>query len=297
LEKKEKIGFIGLGKMGLPMANRLIDNGYSLVVHDVLKERTSTLTAKGAVSKNSAKDVCSQSDLIVTSLPDDSVLNSVALGPGGILEGVVKGKVFLDMSTVSPEISSRVAKAAEEKGLQFLRATVVGSPKYAEGGTLTIFLSGLEELYSRCLPILNILGQKLFYVGSSEEARYLKLVINLIIGTTAMIVGEALVFGERGGLDWNKMLDAIGNSVVASPVVLYKLQPLRDRDFSPTFSISQMAKDFDIALSTGRARGIPLPVASIVAQFMGMMKATGRGEMDLWALVTLMEELTGVKKS
>lgn len=293
---KANVGFIGLGKMGNPMANRLIDAGYSLMVYDLLKEVTLGLVAKGASVGDSPKAVCTQSDVIITMIPDDAVLESVVMGENGILEGAEKGKTLIDTSTVSPEASSRVAEAAKRQGVNFLRATVSGSPKFAEAGTLTIFISGPEEVYRNCSAIFSVLSQKLHYVGTGEEARYVKLLINMIIGTTAMIVAEALTFGEQGGVDWNKMLDAIGSSVVASPIIGYKLQPLKDRDLKPTFTISQMAKDFDLALMTGRSRGVPMPFTSLVRQFMRMMQATGRGEMDLWALLTLMEELAGVKK-
>jgi 3-hydroxyisobutyrate dehydrogenase-like beta-hydroxyacid dehydrogenase len=296
MNAKAKIGFIGLGKMGNPMANRLIDAGYSLTVYDLLKETTMGLAAKGAMVADSPKAVAAPSDVIITMIPDDVALESVVMGANGILEGVKSGKTLIDTSTVSPDASSRVAEAAKKKGVNFLRSTVSGSPKFAEAGTLTLFISGPEEVYKKCSDIFGLLGQKLNYVGTGEEARYVKLLINMIVGTTAMIVSEALTFGEKGGVDWNKMLDAIGTSVVASPVVGYKLQPLKDRDLKPTFTVSQMSKDFDLALMAGRSRGVPLPITSLVRQFMRMMQATGRGEWDLWALVTLMEELAGVRK-
>ena len=282
--------------MGNPMANRLIDAGYSLTVYDLLKEATVGLAAKGAVVADSPKSVAAPSDVVITMIPDDVALESVVMGGNGILEGTQKGKTLIDTSTVSPDASSRVAEAAKRKGVNFLRATVSGSPKFAEAGTLTLFISGSEEVYKNCSAIFGLLGQKLNYVGKGEEARYVKLLINMIVGTTAMIVSEALTFGEKGGVDWNKMIDAIGTSVVASPVVGYKLQPLRDRDLKPTFTVSQMSKDFDLALMAGKSSGVPLPITSIVRQFMRMMQATGRGEWDLWALLTLMEELAGVKK-
>ena len=208
-------------------------------------------------------------------IPDDVALESVVMGANGILEGVKSGKTLIDTSTVSPDASSRVAEAAKRKGVNFLRATVSGSPKFAEVGTLTLFISGPEEVYKDCSANLwPLLGQKLNYVGAGEEARYVKLLINMIVGTTAMIVSEALTFGEKGGVDWTKMLDAIGTSVVASPVVGYKLQPLKDRDLKPTFTVSQMSKDFDLAMMAGKSTGVPLPITSLVRQFMRMMQAS-----------------------
>ena len=124
----------------------------------------------------------------------------------------------------------------------------------------------------------------------------MKLLINMVVGTTAMVVAEALAFGEKGGVDWIKMLDSLGGSVVASPLIGYKVQPLKDRNLPPTFTVSQFAKDFDLALTTGKALSVPMPITSTVSQFWRMMKATGRGDLDAWSVVFLMEELAGIKK-
>jgi len=223
-------------------------------------------------------------------------LERKALGKEGILEVAQEGKILIDMSTISPMASSRVAEVAKKKGVKYLRTTVSGSPKFAEAGILTIFISGPEEVYQKCHAILGTLGQKLFYLGTGEEARYLKLLINMVAGTTAMVVAEALTFGEKAGVDWIKMLDGLGGSVVASPLIGYKVQPLKDRNFPPTFTVSQLAKDFDLALATGRALSVPMPITSTVSQFLGIMKATGRGDLDAWSVLFLMEELAGIKK-
>jgi 3-hydroxyisobutyrate dehydrogenase-like beta-hydroxyacid dehydrogenase len=296
MAEKEKIGLVGLGKMGNPMVKRLIEKGYTVTVYDKIKDRAKELTGAGALMTDSSKAVAASADVIISMIPDDRALEAVALGKEGILEGAREGKILIDMSTVSPFASSRVAEEAKKKGVKYLRATVSGSPKFAESGILTIFVSGPEEVYQKCQTILGALGQKLFYVGAGEEARYLKLLINMIVGTTAMIVAEALTFGEKGGVNWVKMLEGLGGSVVASPLIGYKVQPLKDRNLPPTFTISQIAKDFDLALATGKALSVPMPITSTVSQFLEMMKATGRGELDAWSVVFLMEELAGLKK-
>jgi 3-hydroxyisobutyrate dehydrogenase-like beta-hydroxyacid dehydrogenase len=296
MTEKEKIGFVGCGKMGNPMAKRLMNAGYSLIVYDLIEERTKELVATGALAADSLKSVAIRTDVIITMIPDDPAIEAVALGKEGILQVAQEGKILIDMSTISPMASSRVAEVAKKKGVKYLRTTVSGSPKFAEAGILTIFISGPEEVYQKCLAILGTLGQKLFYVGTGEEARYLKLLINMVVGTTALIVAEALSFGEKGGVDWTKMLDGLGGSVVASPLIGYKVQPLKDRNFPPTFTVSQLAKDFDLALATGKALSVPMPITSIVSQFLGIMKATGRGDLDAWSVLFLMEELAGIKK-
>ncbi len=296
MAEKEKIGFVGLGKMGNPMVKRLTDSGYTVTVYDRIKERVKELTATGALAADSLKSVAVPADVMITMIPDDRAIEAVALGKEGILESAKEGTILIDMSTISPFASSRVAEEAKKKGVKYLRATVSGSPKFAESGILTIFVSGPEEVYQKCHAILGTLGQKLFYVGAGEEARYLKLLINMIVGTTAMIVAEALTFGEKGGVDWIKMLEGLGGSVVASPLIGYKVQPLKDRKLPPTFTVSQIAKDFDLALATGKALSVPMPITSTVSQFLEIMKATGRGDLDAWSVVFLMEELAGIKK-
>ena len=296
MTEKEKIGFVGCGKMGNPMAKRLINAGYSLIAYDLIEERTKELVAMGALAADSLKSVAIRTEVIITMIPDDPAIEAVALGKEGILEVAQEGKILIDMSTISPMASSRVAEVAKKKGVKYLRTTVSGSPKFAEAGILTIFISGPEEVYQKCHAILGTLGQKLFYLGTGEEARYLKLLINMVAGTTAMVVAEALTFGEKAGVDWIKMLDGLGGSVVASPLIGYKVQPLKDRNFPPTFTVSQLAKDFDLALATGRALSVPMPITSTVSQFLGIMKATGRGDLDAWSVLFLMEELAGIKK-
>jgi len=294
--KKVKIGWVGLGKMGYPMAKRLLDAGYPLTVYDIIPEKAEEIKAHGAKTTDSPKAVSTNSDVVITMIPDDTVLESVTLAKRGVFEGTRRNSIFIDMSTVSPVASSRVAKGAENKGIKYLRAPVSGSTVLAESGSLTIFVSGQKDTYEKCLDIFRVLGQKTFYVGPEDESRYLKLLLNMMVGITSAMTAEALTFGERGGMDWNQMIDIISNSVVASPLIGYKAQMLKDRNFAPAFTIDQMAKDFDIALEMGKALNLPMPVTVLARQFFGMMKAKGKGNLDFFGLVLLMEELSGIKQ-
>jgi 3-hydroxyisobutyrate dehydrogenase-like beta-hydroxyacid dehydrogenase len=295
MSPKEKIGFVGVGKMGNPMARRLIDAGYSVILYDIVGERAKALEPLGASVAGSLKSVA-KADVVISMIPDDSAIEAVALGKEGVLENSGEGAVYIDLSTVSPFASSRVADAAKSKGVKYLRGAVSGSTQFAQEGTLSIFISGPEEVYRKYSAALSALGKKFFYVGAGEEARYLKLLINMVVGTTAMIVAEALTFGEKGGVDWIKMLEGIGGSVVASPLLGYKVQPLKERKIPPTFTASQFAKDFDLALATGKLLSLPMPITSAVSQFWNIMKATGKGDQDAWGVIFLMEELAGIKK-
>lgn len=295
MAEKQSIGWIGLGKMGIPMSQNLVKEGYSLTVYNRSTEKTKELADVGAQVADSPKDAAAASDIIISMISDDAVLEAVSTGPGGAFEGAKEGSIYIDMSTVSPQASARVAAAAEAKGIKYLRAPVSGSTVLATAGTLTIFASGPADAYEQCVELFEIMGQKSFHVGTAEEARYLKLVLNMMVGLTSAMTAEALVFGEKGGMDWEKMIDIVNASVVASPLVGYKAQMLKDRNYTAAFTASQMAKDFDIALDTGKAMDLPMPLTSIVRQFYGTMKATGKGELDFFAYVKMLEELGGIK--
>lgn len=292
---KQSIGWIGLGKMGTPMSQNLVKEGYSLTVYNRSKEKTKELADAGAKVADTPKALAAGSDIIISMISDDSVLEAVSIGSDGAFAEAKEGTIYIDMSTVSPQSSAKVAEAAKAKGIKYLRAPVSGSTFLAASGTLTIFASGPADAYEECVDIFNILGQKSFHVGTDEEARYLKLVLNMMVGLTSAMTAEALAFGEKGGMDWETMIDIVNASVVASPLVGYKAQMLKDRNYAPAFTANQMSKDFDIALSTGKAMDLPMPLTSIVREFYGMMRATGKGDLDFFAFVKMLEELGGIK--
>ncbi len=294
MAEKQKIGWIGLGKMGIPMSKNLVKAGYPVTVYNRTKEKTKELAAEGAQVADSPRELAAGVDVVISMISDDPVLETVSTGPSGAFEGARTGAIYIDMSTVSPVASGRVAEVAEKKGIKYLRAPVSGSTALATAGTLTIFASGPKDAYDQCVDVFGAMGQKSFHVGAGDEARYLKLLLNMMVGITSAMTAEALIFGERGGMDWTQMIDIISNSVVASPLIGYKAQPLKDRNFTPAFTADQISKDFDIALDTGRSLSVPMPITSLARQFFGAMKATGKGDLDFFGLVTLMEDLAGI---
>lgn len=295
MSPKDKIGWIGLGKMGNPMSRNLLKAGYPLTVYDIVNESSMKLAELGANVAGSPMELATEVDVIISMIPDDAALQEVFMGQNGIFQGVTGDVLYIDMSTVSPIISSHVGELAKEKGIKYLRAPVSGSTESAETATLTILVSGDKETHELCKGIFDALGQKCFHVGEGDEARYLKLLLNMMVGITSAMTAEALTFGKRGGLDWNQMVEVINNSVVASPLIGFKVQLLKDRSFSPAFTASQMAKDFDLALDTGRSMDIPMPITALTRQLYGAMKAMGKGGLDYFGLVALMEEIAGIK--
>jgi len=295
MNAKPNLGWIGVGKMGTPMSTHLLTAGYQLAIYDIAPSAMNALTERGATAAASPVEVAEQADIIISMIPDDSALEAVAVGPQGIFQSAGKGRIYIDMSTVSPATSARIGKAAENKGIQYLRAPVSGSTESAVNAALTILVSGPQDAFDRCRTIFEKLGQKVFHVGPGDQARYLKLLINMMVGITSAMTAEALTFGKRGGIDWDQMVDLINNSVVASPLIGFKVQLLKERKFAPMFTAAQMAKDFDLALDTAREMDIPIPLTALTRQLYGAMKATGKGELDYFGLVALMEEMAGIK--
>lgn len=294
MDKKLSIGWIGLGKMGDPMVANLLKAGFAVSVFNRTKKKAQVVIDKGAVFVDSMSKLAAGADVVVSMISDDTALKAVSIDAGGAFDGIKPGTIYIDMSTVSPIASAEVAAVAEKKGVKYLRAPVSGSTALATAGTLTILASGPKDAYDDCTEIFDAMGKISFHVGTGEEARYLKLLLNMMVGVTAAMVGEALTFGKRGGMEWEQMIDIICNSVVASPLISYKAQALKDRNFTPAFTASQMAKDFDIALDTARSMDVPMPMTAMMRQNLGSMKANGSGELDFFAYLTLLEQMAGL---
>lgn len=294
MANKPSVGWVGLGKMGIPMVVNLLKAGFPVSVYNRTVEKAQSLVGNGAAVSASVGDASAASDIIISMISDDAALAEVALGPNGILARARANAIYIDMSTVSPTASAKVAEAAAAKGVAYIRAPVSGSTAVAAAGNLTILASGPREAYDRVLPVFEAMGKVQFYVGAGEDARFIKLCLNMMVGITAAMAAEGLILCEAGGTNWQQTIDVVNSSVVASPLIGYKAQALKDRNFAPAFSASQMAKDFDLALETGRSLNVPLPVTSVVRQFLGAMKGTGKGDLDFFAYVTLLEELAGL---
>jgi len=290
------IAFIGVGRMGLPMIANLLRAGFSVHAYDILAERVALVSALGAVPAPSIAAATAEADIVISMIMDDTVLETVALGEDGVLNAASPDTLFVDMSTVSPVISQKVATVASAKGIAYLRAKVSGSIKPAEDGALTIFASGSRHAYDACAKVFEALGIHQYYVGKNDEAIYLKLVHSIMVGITAAMIGEAFAFGECGGVNWGQMIDVINNSALNSPFFDYKAPLLRARSFDgqqSSFNIA--AKDIDLALIAADPLHIPMPITSLVREFLRSMQARGYGDMDFIGIVTLFEEMAGLQ--
>lgn len=291
----ERIGFIGLGRMGMPMSKNLLRAGFELKVFDILPAPVSELVANGAEPATCPADAARDADLVISMILDDAVLAQVALGDDGVLLGAARGAIYADMSTVSPMASARVARVAEQKGIRYLRAKVSGSIKPATEGTLTIFASGPRDAYERCLPAFSALGRQLYYVGDAEQAIYLKLVHSIMVGITAAMVGEAFTFGERGGTDWGQIIEVINHSALSSVLLNYKAPLLQERDYTtPQSTVDVAAKDMDLALGAAKEMNLPMPITSLARELYRVMQAHGEGTLDFIGIVKLFEAMAGI---
>lgn len=285
-----RIGWIGIGNMGAPICRNLLAAGHQVAVHDIDPVRLAELQAAGAVVATDAADLVARADLVFTMVPNDRVLLSVV---EGIAARLKPGQAFIDMSTISPATSARVADLLAPAGTAYLRAPVSGSTAGAAAGTLAIYCSGPRNAYEAALPVLARIGNRQSHVGDAEEARVLKLLINMIVCITPAVVGEALAFGQRSGLDWTMMIEAIGGSAAASALIRYKSDMMKRRDWTAMASVDLTAKDLDLALDWGRARRVPMPFTALAQQLNSAFQASGDGADDFFSVVTWPERLAG----
>lgn len=288
------IGFIGIGRMGSPMARFMLQGGYKLTVCDPNPEMVKKAVSHGAAAADSVAQCAQQSDVVFSSLPDDKILAQTALGEKGILASLKQGGIYIDTSTVSPAISTEIAQAAAKRGIQYLRMPVSGNSNSAEAGELTALVSGPAEAWKLVEPMVKKFSTAQVYVGDGEQARYMKLVINLVVANTAGVLAEALALGRKGGLEWSTMLDGLSASTVGSPWVKAKARLLKTRDFTPTFTPNQLSKDLDLMLDAGDALGVPLQLTATTRQLMKATNADGYAAEDFIAVVKLLERLSGL---
>jgi 2-hydroxy-3-oxopropionate reductase len=287
----EKIGFIGLGIMGGPMAKNLIEEGYELVLYNRTREKAEELAGDGAEVAGSPKEVAQQSDIIVTMLPDSPQVEEVLAGEDGVFEGVREGSLIVDMSTISPVVTRELAGQAGERGASILDAPVSGGDVGAQQGTLSIMAGGSEEDFARAKPLFEVMGKTVTHVGPVGAGQTAKACNQIIVALNIEAVSEALVLGSKAGVDPAKILDALSGGLAGSAVMEAKREKMLGHDFDPGFRVELHHKDLGIALAAGREYGVSLPVTAILDQMLESLKAKGRGDRDHSAILTLIEDL------
>jgi 2-hydroxy-3-oxopropionate reductase len=291
------IGFIGLGIMGKPMARNLMKAGYPLVVHNRSRAAVDELSKEGAQAAASSKEVAARSEVLITMLPDSPDVELVYTGEQGVFAGAKAGTLLIDMSSISPIVSRKLAADAQKGGMDMLDAPVSGGEAGAIGATLSIMIGGKASTVERAMPIFQALGKNIVHVGDAGAGQVTKAANQMVVGTTIAIVSEALVLAAKAGVDPAKVRQALLGGFAQSKILEAHGQKMLDRNFKPGFRIRLHEKDMKIALATGSEYGVPLIVTGQVAQMMTAMKSMGNGDLDHSGLVRLVEELAQTELS
>ena len=287
----EKVGFIGLGIMGRPMARNLMEAGYELVLHNRSPEKAEELANEGnATASESPREVAEACDIVITMLPDSPDVEAVVAGEGGVLEGIRDGALLVDMSTISPVVTEELSEKVREKGASMLDAPVSGGDVGAIEGALSIMVGGSEEDFERARPLFDVIGKVATHVGPIGAGQVVKACNQIVVALTIEAVSEALVLGSKGGVKPEKLVEALSGGLAGSAVMEAKKEKFFSHDFEPGFRIELHHKDLGIALAAGREYGVALPVTAIVDQMLEASKARGRGDRDHSALLILLEE-------
>ena len=287
----ERIGFIGLGIMGKPMAQHLLNAGYPLTVLDVVKPAVDELVALGAKSVASPKEVAAQSDVVITMLPDSPQVEEVVFGANGLLEGMRAGMLVIDMSTIMPSVARKVTEATRAKGADALDAPVSGGEVGAKNASLTIMVGGSHAAFDRAKPIFEKMGKNITLVGQAGAGQITKAANQIIVGVTIAAVSEALLLAAKAGADPAKVREALMGGFASSRILEVHGPRMIQRTFAPGFKIKLHRKDMNIVLNTARECGVSLPMSSQVAELMNGLIANGGGDLDHSAFVTMLEKL------
>ncbi len=287
--------WIGVGNMGYPITCNLIKAGHTVLARDADAEKMSRAVEAGCRAATDIDEAIRKADIVFTMLPNSEILLDVILGKDGLAREALRDKILVDMSTVSVDASRRCAEAISAHGALFLRAPVNGSTVFAREARLTVIASGPRAAYDKTLPLLEVMSQHRFYMGEKEEARIVKLAINMMVATTSSMFSESAVLCEKAGMDWETVLDVFMGSAIASPQLGFKIPPLRKRDFTPAFTTRLMAKDIGLALDAAKELGVYAPIAATTKQLLEAAIARGDADKDFSSLLLVIESMSGVK--
>ncbi|GAY07693.1 NAD(P)-dependent oxidoreductase [Pseudonocardia sp. N23] len=289
------VSVLGLGQMGSAIAERLVGAGHDVSVWNRSTGKADALVAMGAFLLRDPAEAWDRSDVCITMVADSRALADLALAAEGGLARAVqgKGKTLIDMSTVSETVSRDVAAEAGSSGVGYLRAPVSGNPGVVRAGNLTIVASGEEEVFTSSQGLLRDIGPHVFYAGAGDAARVIKLALNLMVAGTAELLAECIALAESHDVRRDTLLEIVGASAVASPLVKYKIGPLLADDYESTFSSRLMRKDLDLVLESAAAGGVPLPITAVVHQLLQACISTGLGELDFMSLLIRLQREAG----
>jgi 2-hydroxy-3-oxopropionate reductase len=292
---KPKIGFIGLGIMGRPMSKHLLDAGYALVVHDVVRAPVQELAAAGAEEAFSPKEVAQKSQVIITMLPDSPDVELVALGADGLIEGASEGDIYVDMSTIAPTVAVKVAKEMGEVGVRCLDAPVSGGDVGAINATLSIMVGGDQVLFDEVMPIFEVMGKTITLCGPNGAGQTVKACNQIQVALNILGMAEAFVLGAKAGVDPAIIHQVLSGGYAQSRVSDARGPRVIQGDFQPGFKGRFHYKDLNIIMKTANDFNVPLPVTSVVHEMFAALLAAGGGELDHTGVITVIESLAGIQ--
>ena len=287
----EKIGFIGLGIMGKPMAHHLLNAGYSLAVLQ-RNEASKELIDAGAKAFNTNREVAENSDVVITMLPDSPQVEEVVLGKDGVIDGLKQGALFIDMSSIAPSAAKKIHQQLQQKGVEALDAPVSGGQVGAEAASLSIMVGGSEAAFTRALPLFQLMGKNIVLIGEAGAGQTTKVCNQMIVGMTIQAVAEAFTLAKKAGVNLEKMREVLLGGFAQSRILDLHGKRVIDKNFKPGFKVKLHRKDMNLALQEGKEYAVPLYGTALVAAQMDALIAQGNGELDHSALAMLMEKLS-----
>jgi 2-hydroxy-3-oxopropionate reductase len=291
------LGFIGLGIMGKPMAGHLVKAGHRVQVYDLNPEPLRELSAKGAVACRSSKEVAEKSDIIVLMVPDTPDVEQVLFGREGVAEGVKKGSVVVDMSSISPIATKEFSKKLQGLGVEMLDAPVSGGQVGAENATLSIMVGGKPEIFEKIKPFFEILGKNIVHIGNHGDGQTCKVANQIVVALTIEAVSEALVFASKAGADPRKVRQALLGGFAQSRILDQHGERIISRSFKPGFRIQLHRKDLNLALQAARQLGLSLPNTAMAQELFNAVVAQEGDQLDHSAMVLALEKLANHKVS
>jgi 3-hydroxyisobutyrate dehydrogenase-like beta-hydroxyacid dehydrogenase len=288
-QEKSKLGFVGIGYMGRPIARRLLESGFKLTAYDRDHHKAEELMRYGGIAAQSIAELSGSCNVLLSCLPSDEAVLDIYRGPDGVFANAVSGSLIIDMSTVYPEISQELSRLGSERGVEVLDVTISGSTSVAENGLLTLFGGGDKACFDAAESIFRVIAKKYFYLGRSGSGATMKLVVNTVLGIGMQAIAEAVALGEKAGLDRTRLLSVLSQTAVVAPAHVGKLEKAMKSDYSPQFPIRLMNKDFGLILNLAAEVGARMPAAGAAFEINARQADEG-AEQDFSAVIMQMEK-------
>jgi 3-hydroxyisobutyrate dehydrogenase-like beta-hydroxyacid dehydrogenase len=290
------LGFVGLGVMGSQMVSRLLSKGHSVTGYNRTRSKAQWLTEGGMKWADSPRAVAAAADVTFAMVTNSAALESIADGPDGLLAGLSKGKVFVDISTVSPGVSRTMAAKVREKGADMVDAPVSGSVITLQEGKLSVMVGGRRETFERVKPLLQDIGPKVTYVGDNGLALSMKIAVNLSLATQMLAFSEGVLLAEKSGIARETAVDVLTHSAVASPMIQYRGPFVLQQPEEAWFDVNMMQKDMLLALEMGRQLNVPLPTTAISNEFLTAARGMGLAKQDFAVMFDVLAQMSGVQR-